>query len=264
MLRTSDFWFTRLILVQALCLWRMPDRSGAEDPRTLPDFRAVVGEWQATPTGGTEHPFVTEARWLAVRALETGRPERYLWIDEDGIVSRIGSRPADSDAPRKHNLWISPSAGWAALHPRAQQLVADVLILLHLAERGWPTERDRRLHHTRLCALPPCLAGDRSPLNPSRSVDVERLQPGSNCKPGCRFGLCPYPSKGEQHYRHELSEAFCRRQQHLVGRSPVRSRPAPWQRAVPADLRAFWKQMGQPGRTYEDRHDGSRRRGSVS
>ena len=261
-LRSSDFWFTRLILIQALCLWRMPDRSGVEDRASRPDFRGVVQKWGAGPADRTEHPFVTETRWLAVRALETGQPERYVWIDEDGIVSRIGSRPADPVAPRKHNLWISPSAGWTALHPRAQQLVADVLLLLHLSERGRPADRERRLQRTRLPVLPPCLAGDRSPLNASRSVDADHSEPGSNCAPGCLFELCPYPSKGEQHYRHELSEAFCRRQQHLVGRSPLRSRPAPWQAAVPADLRAFWKQMGQP--RPEDRRDGQPWRRSAS
>ncbi len=245
MLGASEFWFTRLILIQALCLWRMPDPADAEHP-PHPDFRAIVRQWGADRESGTEHTFVAEVRRLAVRALETGQPERYLWIDESGIVSRIGSRPTDPTAQRKHRLWISPSAGWTGLDRRAQQLVADVLLLLNLAERGSPGDRDRRLYRTRLPVLPPCLSSDRSPLDPTRSVSAAHSRPGSNCAPGCAFGLCPYPYKGQQHYRQELSEAFCRRQQNLVPRLLLRSHPAPWQGAVPADLRLFWGQMGQP------------------
>jgi hypothetical protein len=73
------------------------------------------------------HPFVAEAGRLAVRALETGQPDRYMWIDESGVVSRVGSSPAKPHSRRKHNLWIPPSTGWTALNARAQQLVADVL-----------------------------------------------------------------------------------------------------------------------------------------
>jgi hypothetical protein len=246
MLCASEFWFTRLILIQALCLWRMPDPAVAEQPGQHPDFRAIVRRWGADRPNSTEHTFVAEVRRLAVWALESGRPERYLWIDESGIVSRIGSRPADPTAQRKHRLWISPSAGWTGLDRRAQQLVADVLLLLNLAERGSPRDRDRLLYRTRLPVLPPCLSSDRSPLDPTRSVSATYSQQGSNCVPSCGFGLCPYPYKGQQHYRHELSEAFCRRQQNLVARSRLRSHPAPWQGTVPGDLRLFWRQMGQP------------------
>jgi len=37
---------------------------------------------------------------------------------------------------------------------------------------------------------------------------AETSDPGSNCKHGCHFGLCPYPPKGDVTYRIELSEAF--------------------------------------------------------
>jgi hypothetical protein len=254
MLRASEFWFTRIILIQALCLWRMPDPPDARNPRHQPDFRSIVRQWGASPTHRVEHPFVVETRRLAIRALETGQPERYMWIDESGIVSQIGSGASDYGAQRHHNLWIPPSAGWTALHPRTQQLVADVLLLLNLAERGRPAERERRLYRTRPPTLPPCLTADRSPLDPARIVASARCEPGSNCAPGCVFELCPYPSRGQQHYRHELSEAFCRRQQALVRRSALGSHSAPWQDAVPADLRLFWKQMGQP----TPRRDGNR------
>jgi hypothetical protein len=244
MLRESHFWFTRLTLVHALCLWSLPD--GQRDRRD-DDHRALIRHWVALPGSRPEHPFVVEASRLAVLALETGQPERFIWIDESGVAARIGSRPANPRAPRKHNLWIPPSTGWTALHPRAQQLVADVLLLLNLAERGTrPSERNRRLHRTDRDELPPCLSGERSPLDPTRTVGMaETSEPGSNCKHGCNLGLCPYPPKGETSYRVELSEAFCRRQQALVGSGSIWRRPAPWQETLTADLKQFWKQMGQ-------------------
>jgi hypothetical protein len=250
MLRDSHFWFTRLTLVHALCLWSLPE--GQPDRRDT-DHRALIRDWVAFPGSRREHPFVVEASKLAVLALETGQPERFIWIDESGIAARIGSRPANPGAPRKHNLWIPPSTGWTALHPRAQQLVADVLLLLNLAERGArPSDRNRRLRRTDRDDLPPCLSGDRSPLGLTRTVGMAGTsEPGSNCKHGCNFGLCPYPPKGEAAYRIELSEAFCRRQQALVGGGSIWRRGARWQETLPGDLRQFWKQMGQRAQSAE-------------
>jgi hypothetical protein len=194
-----------------------------------------------------EHPFVAEACRLAVRALETGQPERYMWIDESGVVSRVGSCSARPQSQRKHNLWIPPSTGWTALNPRAQQLVADVLLLLNLAERGEPSGRDMRLQRTNRNYLPPCMVEDRSPLDPNRPLGMAGdFEPGSGCKAGCRFGLCPYPPKGGQYYRQELSEAFCRRQQRLLSRGMFRPRVPPWQEMSAARLRRFWQELGQP------------------
>jgi hypothetical protein len=247
MLRNSHFWFSRLTLVHALCLWSLTDSAAPQFAgRRSADHSTLVEHWVAFPGGQTEHPFVVEARKLAVWALETGQPERFIWIDESGVVAKIGSRPASPGSPRKHNLWIPPSTGWTALHPRAQKLVADVLLLLNLAERGaQPSDRNRRLERTNRNDLPPCLAADRSPLDPTRTVGMAATSdPGSNCKRGCPFELCPYPPKGEQSYRIELSEAFCRRQHALMASGSIRRRTAPWQEALPGDLKQFWKQMG--------------------
>ena len=250
MLRGTNFWFTRLTLVHALCLWSLPD--GGLQSRRGQDVghKALVERWAASPDGRPEHPFVVEARKLAALALETEQPERFIWIDESGILARVGSRQASPISRRKHNLWIPPSTGWTALHPRAQQLVADVLLLLNLAERGVrPSDRSRRLQRTDRSDLPPCLAGERFPLEPTRTVGMAGTsEPGSNCKHGCLFELCPYPPKGEESYRAELSEAFCRRQHALVSRGSVRRKAAPWQGALPGDLKKFWTQMGT-GRT---------------
>jgi hypothetical protein len=246
MLREVSFWFTRLTLVHALCLWALSDRSRTPGRGREADHRALVDRWAARPTQGPEHPFVAEARRLAAWALETGQPERFIWIDESGILGRVGSRPANPAARRKHSLWIPPSTGWTALHPRAQQLVADVLVLLNLAERGArPSERTARLRRTDRNDLPPCLAGDRTPLDPMRTVGTARPSlPGSHCTHGCQFELCPYPPKGEGFYRAELSEAFCRHQRDLLGRGAVRRKTAPWQGALPGELRRFWTEMG--------------------
>jgi len=264
MLDACRFWFTRLTLIQALTLWHLPDdANGRPGFQPKPDYKALVAHWSGAQShrrrgSRNEHPFVAEACRLAVRALETGRPERYMWIDESGVVSRVGSSPAKPHSRRKHNLWIPPSTGWTALNARAQQLVADVLLLLNLAERGRPLDRDRRLLHTNANHLPPCIAEDRSPLDPGRLLGMAGdFDPGSNCKEACQFGLCPYPSKGQQYYRQELSEAFCRRQQRLLTSWPFR--PAPWQEMPARWLRQFWRELGQPVSRAELEPDASGR-----
>jgi hypothetical protein len=209
--------------------------------------------------GQLVHPFVAEAGDLAALALESGRPERFIWIDESGIVGKVGSRPASPSDYRKHNLWIPPSSGWSALDRRAQQLVADVLIMLNLTEQAGSTEspesREHRLKSANRSTLPPCLTRDRRPLQPSRTIgSAVMASRGSTCLDGCQFELCPYPPSGAQP-RAELSEAFCRRQQSLLAH---RLRPgrktASWQGLTPKELEAFWAQMAwrsRPPRSEE-------------
>ena len=229
MLRRSTFWFTRLTLVHALCLWSLTD-GPAQPParrRSVPPG-VLIQHWADRPDDQPEHPFVAEACQLAGWALETGQPERFIWIDERGVVARVGSGPANPGSSGEQALWIPPSAGWAALHPRAQKLVADVLVLLNLIERGEPSDRNRRLQRANRHDLPPCLTESPSALDPSRTVGTAvTAAPGSNCLNGCVFRLCPYPPSGEDD-RIEFSEAFCRSQQ-----------------AQSRDLRSFWRQMGR-------------------
>jgi hypothetical protein len=247
MLRGAHFWFSRLTLVHALCLWSLSDDAGRQRStrRHVADLEARVRHWLATSDGRPQHPFVAEAGKLVVSTLETGEPERFIWIDESGVLGRVGSLPTSREAHRKHNLWIPPSTGWTALDPRAQQLVADVLLLLNLAERGdHPSDRERRLRHANRDDLPPCLTRDRNRLAPERTAGMARTAaPGSNCAVGCQFELCPYPPKGERYYRVELSEAFCRRQRVLVSRRGIWRRAAPWQGERPRALGQFWKKM---------------------
>jgi hypothetical protein len=137
----------------------------------------------------------------------------------------------------------------------------NVLLFLNLAERGrTPGERERRLRRTNRNFLPAYLTGDRSPLDPTRTIGTAvSWEPGSYCVEGCPFELCPYPPKGALRYRVDLSEAFCRRQQVLLGRASIRSRAAPWQLALRADLRRFWKEMGQPPRLPDIEDEPARR-----
>ena len=268
MLKRARFWFTQLTLIHALCLWEMPDPRMSRDDKTGrrgngsnaaesqahqhgSNPEATVGHWLEVARNG-KHPFVAEAGKLAVEALKTRHPERFLWIDESGIVSSVGSRPARATKDRKHHLWIPPSAGWAALDPRTQQLVADVLLLLNLAERGeGPDEIERRLKRVADDDLPLCFTRNRDPLDPRKTVGGLYRAAGSNCIDGCGHRLCPYPPDGVQPYRSELSEAFCRGQQTLLNRGLS----APWQTIPRTDLKRFWAQMADRARGVSTDHD---------
>jgi hypothetical protein len=264
MLKGARFWFTQLTLIQALCLLNLSegpkqpgDSRGAKPDAIVEHWLDVAGRERTAPSqlpGAPPgpHPFVREAALLAVLALKTGRPQRYCWIDESGVVGQIGSRKLGHDIPsRRHRLWIPPSAGWTALNGRAQQLVADVLLLLNLAERGeQPSERERRLKRSSRHDLPPCITHYRDALNPGRTVGTAvSSAPGTSCVDGCVFELCPYPPKGVQP-RVEMSEAFCRRQQTLLTWSPRNPlhRRAPWQEMRSAQLTHFWAEMADRAR----------------
>ncbi len=261
MLKRARFWFSQLTLIHALCLWELPDPAVPRDGKAAnrstgagpaksrahwpgSDPEAIVGRWLEAARN-KDHPFVGEAGKLAVQALKSGRPERFLWIDESGIVSSVGSRAAQGTSYRKHHLWIPPSSGWATLDARARQLVGDVLILLNLAERGEePGEIEQRLRRADRSDLPPCISRDRDSLDARRTAGGIYTAPGTNCNDGCLFRLCPYPSRGVQPYRSELSEAFCRGQQALLSQGMT----APWQSNRRTDLKRFWAQMANRAR----------------
>ena len=244
MLKRSRFWFSQLTLLHALCLWSLPDSEVAENAeRDRTDHSTVVASWAAMMRSA-EHPFVIEAQRLVTWALDTGLPERFIWIDERDVAARVGSYPAHLTSTRRRNLWIPPSTGWAVLHPRAQQLLADMLLLLNMAERGQQaTGYSPRLRRIDRNDLPPCLTRDRDPLEPGRTVADRYTVPGSSCMEGCRFDLCPYPPKHEAISRTELSESFCLRQQTLAKSRLVPRPTAPWRKTPLAHLRQFWEQM---------------------
>ncbi|AKJ15750.1 hypothetical protein ABB07_38620 [Streptomyces incarnatus] len=255
---------------------------GTAQPRHATDPVQSVGRWLAMagtahdtdPPGGAArerrdrllHPFVAEAGDLVTLALETGHPERFIWIDENGANDNVGSTPADPERYRKHNLWIAPSVGWSILHPRAQRLLADVLIMINLTERnGSPDDIEERLKRANKATLPPCLTKDRTPLHPLSSVTTaDRDESGSTCLPTCQFRLCPYPPKTGK-TQTEMEEPFCRQQQQLLHsgfrlrRPTVIRHTAPWVSIPVRELHVFWEEMANRNRkttadnTFSDR-----------
>ncbi|MET8856359.1 ATP-binding protein [Streptomyces sp. NPDC004579] len=306
MLTSSRYWYAQLNLLQALCLWELPDTiggtpgSGAANRRnasTSPatgltkDDDAVssgpmepirsVTRWLAMAGSAHEktpshigaayrrhgekvlHPFIAEAGDLVTLALETGHPERFLWIDENEVSDSVGSTPADPDRYRKHNLWISPSVGWSSLHPRAQRLLADIMVLLNLTEGdGSPDDIEERLKLSNKPGLPHCLTHDRGLLHPERSIGrADKGESRTTCTSPCEFRLCPYPPKAGN-AQAEVAELFCRQQQALLHSRfrwhlPAVSRhTAPWVSVPVRELHAFWEEMANRNRktTDEDEH----------
>ena len=263
MLKGARYWFSQLTLFHALCLLNLSDGSRSADDRRGAKPEAIVQHWldvagrehrSGSRGAGAQarlHPFVIETAQLVTLALKTGRPQRYCWIDESGVVGQVGSRNLGGGTPHgRHHLWIPPSAGWTALDGRAQQLVGDVLLLLNLADRGdHPAERERRLKRSSSTELPPCITHYRDALEPGRTVGTAASSvPGTSCVDGCIFELCPYPPKGTQP-RVEMSEAFCRRQQTLITRPrDPRTGRATWQEARPRQLKQFWAEMADRAR----------------
>jgi hypothetical protein len=270
MLKGTEYWFSQLTLIQTLCLLSLSEQSkdpagkrGAEPEAIVQHWLDVAGRESTdrnphTGVPGEPHPFVREASQLAVLALKTGNPQRYMWIDESGVVGQVGSRKTSEGATyRKHRLWIPPSAGWTALNGHAQQLVADVLLLLNLADRGdLPRDSERRLKRSNRHDLPPCITRQRPALSPELTVGTATsAAPGTSCVDGCAFELCPYPPKGAQP-RVEMSEAFCRRQQTLLTRASLSRRKAPWQVMRRGQLIDFWAEMADRARGSRPRTGG--------
>ncbi|MFH8935460.1 ATP-binding protein [Streptomyces griseosporeus] len=304
MLTCSRYWYAQLCLLQALCLWELPDTIGhgsgspnghrrrtappadrparngdpasdgpMEPTRSVARWLTMAGSAHDTPAPGGDtsehrtekvlHPFVAEAGDLVTLALETGHPERFVWIDENEVTDNVGSTPADPERYRKHNLWIAPSVGWSILHPRAQRLLADVLVMLNLTRgNGTPDDIEERLKLANRNSLPHCLTHDRSRLHPERSVGrADRDEAHTTCVSPCEFRLCPYPPQAGN-AQTEMAELFCRQQQALLhSRSrwhlPAVSRhTAPWVSIPVSELHIFWEQMANRNRktTEDDEH----------
>ncbi|MEU5364567.1 ATP-binding protein [Streptomyces sp. NPDC005925] len=241
--------------VRAVTRWLTMAGSSHETP-------APHGAAYERHAGTVLHPFVAEAGDLVTLALETGHPERFLWIDENGATDNVGSLPADPDRYRKHNLWIAPSVGWSILHPRAQRLLADVLILHNLTEgKGSPDDVEERLNLANKDTLPDCLTRDRSRLHPERSVgSSERDDSRTTCLPPCEFRLCPYPPQAGK-AQTEMAELFCRQQQALLHSRfrwhlPAVSRhTVPWVSIPVRELHDFWEKMANRNRKTDDEDD---------
>lgn len=250
MLDKARWWYSEIALLHALSLWSLDPQFGPRREELIEPIGHRVDD--------RYHPFVREAAQLCLRIKED--PSPYLWIDETGTIAHVGPSSGVSNIDSSSGLWLPPAAGWLTLDSRAQQLLADLVLMLNLVERGSFEGREERrlgtvlapapdrskpvaLHH----GLPHCLTepGQRFRF----AVDArDEVRPGCLVEV-CRANLCPYPAKEERPFRGELSEGFCRRQQSLLKR-PHASRPA-WQRQVSrwqtrakrAELKQFWKDL---------------------
>jgi hypothetical protein len=261
MLAGSRYWLAQLTLLHALCLFTMPGIDGADPRGSAPDPGLIVQRWvgraaagDARPNGRSRvHPLVAAAADLVGQALRTARPDQYCWIDERELIRQVGSRyRGTAEVPGRHGLWIPPSAGWAGLSGRAQQLLADVVLLMSLTDRDdQPEEADRRRRRADRTDLPPCLTHYRPVLEPGLITgSAVAAVAGASCIDGCVFELCPYPPKGDQPSWMELSEAFCRHQRELVGgRLSLRRATADWQMMRKAQLSRFWAEMTSRSQT---------------
>ncbi|WP_141722182.1 hypothetical protein [Micromonospora haikouensis] len=254
-LRNSRFWYSHLALIQALTLLSLPDDPLEPVPRRGRGSNpyGLVQQWihaagRAVP--GRErcvgHPFVFEVGRLCTYALLTRMPERYCWIDEREIASRVGSCSGSAYVRSEQRLWVPDSMGWSELNRRAQRLIADIMLLLNLADRGDTlAAREERLARADRCDLPPCLTNDRSAMQPSRTLHAsDRCDPGATCLDDCDFRLCPLPTRGER-MPHEMDQNFCARQRDLATLRYVFEARAPWQNANRRSLRRFWQQMSE-------------------
>ncbi|MFG2060406.1 NACHT domain-containing protein [Micromonospora sp. NPDC048871] len=257
-LRHSRFWYSHLTLIQALTLLALPENPAeslgeigrhGSDPRGLVDYwLAIAGGGNAAPQpgGGSAHPLVRTVADECVAALVDRHPELHCWVDEHEIVGRVGSASPQPAIRRQQASWLPPSHGWAVLKPRAQRLLADVMLLLNLADRGGDdVERTRRLGRSNRSELPPCLTIDRTAMRVNLSRRQSRdVQPGATCIDDCPFRLCPLPPKGEE-LAYQMDEAFCANQADLVGQWRQPSSWAWWQKVDREDLRDFWREMSE-------------------
>ena len=206
MLASSDWWST-LALMQALTLWQL---SNSERRAIRPG--PVIAGW-LEHNEARDHQFVRAARSLCCCTLRTREPSRFLWIDESLSIRRIGS---GATHPTR-NLWLAPTGGWLSLDPRAQQLLADVVLLVNLT---------RSLGSS--AALPQCLtsAAHRSAV----------LAPGVCCGAGdCASRGDEVPLLGD------ISASFARSQQRIHARRLARRRSrAPWQQGRRRQYHKAW------------------------
>ena len=257
---SAQFWFSRICLLHAFTLWslsetgpedRARERAGRiDDPPDRPPGRARRADLRRTVDGwhvDRGHPLVDEAARLCELALESDEPAKYVWIDEAGVVAKLGPKVAGPSHVGNSRLWIAPAAGWLALDTRASRLVAEIVVLLNLAEGT-----DRAASEQRLSdlgdRLPRCITGrgERGNLQIAGVEDSSQRRARPVCET-CENCLCPYLAPGHQPFRGELSEAFCREQLRNVSRF-ARSR-APWQHEQrPRELKDFWRDMERRAR----------------
>lgn len=180
--RQASFWFSRLLLVQALTI-------RCRHAPHLREVRKLIKD-----TTSDEHEFVREAAKLCRQALRNVRPERFLFDDATDVVSTAPFQLA-----------------W-----RTSQLVGDVVLALNLNERGTVQSR---IAFGEARELPACLRTTRDRRAAVEPAPPVGTCPFAGFKSGeC---LCPYTyDSPDSNYRRELTRAFCRHQRLSAGRVP--------------------------------------------
>lgn len=208
LLRQADWWST-LAVLQALTLWQLT----AADRHTQPPC-GTMDEWLAGNRAST-HVFVRAARRMCCCALCTREPSRYLWMDETLSLRRIGSgarRPTSE-------LWLAPTGGWLSLEPVAQQLLADVVLLINLArfpDHGSEHELPGPLSERGPGSVVLTRYGDGTPRpTVAAAADIPRLD--------------------------DISASFARGQQRILRRRLRRRACAPWQQGSRGDYLKAWE-----------------------
>jgi hypothetical protein len=244
LLHDACFWYSRVMLLQAICLRAVAD--GELDSQA----RAILKD----AANNEPHPL---ARATAVRCLKalaecdrTREPQdrdssRYVWFDETALVGAAGASYWANFASGAGSqvLRIPTATNWRLLASPAAQIVADAVLLLNLLEKGDEPQRAQTL--ARMCEpdmqdkLPHCLLEEPGRSALSVTGDGVSRNP-SPCPAECGMKLCPYPTRAEGPYRGEISEPFCRQQRHALY-APFSK--APWHAAPRRHLRDFWHQM---------------------
>jgi hypothetical protein len=216
-LEGARFWYSRIMLLHGIgrrCIAVSDRLRGAAADKGLADgdvydlrnrVRQATSRLEREARDVDRHPFVRRAARLCLKAIKAGDWERFVWEDENVVISRATSK----------------------LQLEAHELVADIVMLLTLIEQE-RIPRARQMEVGRRSDLPYCL--DQSP---------DRAEFRSGCS--CEFGLCPYPAHiSSAAGRNTLSQGFSR--ELAMASTAWRLRPSSTQLRR-RKARRFWEEM---------------------
>jgi hypothetical protein len=224
-----EFWFSRVLLLQALSFQCASDRRDTRQPE---GNREAVSERLREYGNYDPHPFVKETARLCRLAVQRDAWERYVWTDVAETVSRV--------PPPELSVEAAQLAGDIVL---ALNLNAGKSAVLEKANRHAESAELRRQFGEAM-TLPACLrrGGPRDAIlgesNPPE--DCPLAIEASDTTNGSSRCACPYLYNStdlriENH--RELSRAFCRHQR-------AKARPLRWQDDLDTeDLKRFWERV---------------------
>jgi hypothetical protein len=253
---TPTFWYSRVMLVQALALQGV---AAPQSGQPEGDLRAI--DRRLTRLAKEDpHPFVRETARLCRRAISRHRWEPYMWTADRRLARLAKEHPypfvretarlcrrATSRRRWERYIWTDATEIVTGvprdLSVEAAQLAADIVIALNLNAHQDPEMR-RRFGAAK--ALPGCLGPGGS-----RDAILGRAHPPDDCPLDGRSEAdrargdpvrcaCPYLYNSTDlkiDTWRELSRAFCRHQR-------MNARPPRWQEDLESKaLRRFWDHM---------------------